>query len=122
VNFSVYSKNSSSMELLFFDSVDASRPSSAITLDPTLNRTCHYWHVFVPGVKPGQLYAYRAHGPFEPRHGLRFDPGKILLDPYGKAVAVPEGYSRSAACGVGDNAAMAMKSVVADPRLAHDCE
>jgi len=121
VNFSVFSKNSTAMELLLFDSVDAALPSSVITLDPARNRTCHYWHVFVQGVKPGQLYAFRAHGPFEPRRGHHFDPNKVLLDPYGKAVAVPDGYSRSAARGVGDNAATAMKSVVADPR-AYDWE
>jgi glycogen operon protein len=49
------------------------------------NRTYHYWHVFVPGVRPGQLYAYRVHGPFEPASGLRFDPSKVLLDPYGRS-------------------------------------
>lgn len=116
VNFSVFSKNSTAMELLLFDSVDAVLPSSVIKLDPARNRTCHYWHILIPGVKPGQLYAFRAHGPFEPRRGLRFDPDKVLLDPYGKAVAVPDGYSRDAARGVGDNAATAMKSVVVDPR------
>jgi glycogen operon protein len=104
------------MELLFFDSADASLPSCVIPLDPARNRTCHYWHVFVPWVKPGQLYAFRAHGPYEPRRGLHFDPGKVLLDPYGKAVAVPAGYSRNAARGVGDTTATAMKSVVVDPR------
>ena len=46
---------------------------------------------------PGQLYGYRAHGPFEPERGLRFDAEKLLLDPYARAVAVPEGYSREAA-------------------------
>lgn len=116
VNFCVYSKSSTSMELLLFDDVDAPSPSRIITLDPKLNRTNHYWHVFVPGMKAGQIYAYRAGGPFEPRRGLRFDPAKVLLDPYGKAVAVPEGYDRSAASRAGDNAATAMKSVVADPR------
>ena len=75
----------------------------------------HYWHVFVPGLRPGQVYAYRAHGPFEPDRGLRFDAEKVLLDPYGLAVAVPETYDRWAAARPGDNVAVAMKSVVADP-------
>src|SRR5262249_35797276 len=65
--------------------------------------------------KPGQIYAYRAYGPFAPERGLRFDGEKVLLDPYGVAIAVPDGYSRTAAIEPGDNAAVAMKSVVADP-------
>jgi glycogen operon protein len=115
VNFSVFSKSSTRVELLFFDSVDDARPSAVVPLDPTDNRTYHYWHVFVPRVEVGQIYGYRAYGPFEPHRGLRFDPAKVLLDPYGKAVAVPEAYSRINAALPGDNCATAMKSVVADP-------
>ena len=85
------------------------------------NRTYHYWHVFVPGVQAGQIYAFRACGPFEPARGLRFDPSKLLLDPYGRAIAVPKNYSRDAACRKGDNTATAMKSVVTDPH-AYDWE
>lgn len=116
VNFSVYSKNCTCMELLLFDSVNAPRPSRIITLDPSRNKTCHYWHVFVPGLQPGQVYGFRAHGPHDPADGLRFDATKVLLDPYGKAVAVPDDYSRKAAGRNGDNSATAMKSVVCDPR------
>ena len=112
VNFSVYSKNASEVELLFFDSVDAARPSRTISLDRQWNRTYHYWHTFVPQILPGQLYGYRVHGPIDPPRGLRFDPKKVLLDPYGRAVAVPRGYNRNAAATPGDNAAQAMKSVV----------
>ena len=103
------------MELLLFDGADAARPSSVITLDPSRNKTYNYWHCFVPGLKSGQIYGFRAHGPFDPSCGLRFDSGKVLLDPYGKAVAMPEGYSRGAAAGTGENTAAAMKSVVCDP-------
>lgn len=116
VNFSVYSKNCTAMELLLFDDVADSQPAQVFTLDPQRNKSYHYWHIFIPDLKPGQLYGYRAYGPFSPHQGHRFDPGKILLDPYGKAVAVPDDYSRSAACGVGENTATAMKSVVVDPR------
>jgi glycogen operon protein len=115
VNFSVFSKSSARVELLLFDGAEDARPSAVIPLDPPGNRTYHYWHVFVPDVQAGQIYGYRACGPFEPRRGLRFDPAKVLLDPYGKAVAVPEGYSRINASLPGDNCATAMKSVVADP-------
>jgi isoamylase len=114
VNFSLYSKNSTALELLLFDEASGGGPSLTIPLDPVKNRTFHYWHAFVPGLKPGQFYGYRAHGPFEPNRGWRFDGDKVLLDPYGRAVAVPEGYSRDAAALPGDNAAVAMKSVVMD--------
>ncbi len=113
VNFSVYSKNAAAMELLLFDEVTGSN-ARVITLDPVKNRTYNYWHVSVPGLKPGQLYGYRARGPFEPQRGLRFDPDKVLLDPYARAVAVPQTYSRLAATQPGDNAARAMKSVVTE--------
>jgi glycogen operon protein len=114
VNFSVFAKGSTGLDLLLFDGVDDDRPVRVITLDPRLNRTFHYWHVCVPGLKPGQVYAYRAHGPYEPENGLRFDPQKVLFDPYARAMAVPARYSRGAACQVGDNTAQALKSVVAD--------
>jgi glycogen operon protein len=114
VNFSIFSKHSTGVELLFFDRVDDAKPSRVIYLDPRTNRTYHYWHVFVPGVTAGQLYGYRVHGPYKPEQGLRFDPNKVLLDPYGKCIAQPMGYSRAAACQPGDNTATALKSVVAD--------
>ena len=117
VNFSIFSKSCSVMELLLFDEGEEAKPSRVITLDPETNRTYHYWHVFVPGLGPGQRYAYRAIGPFEPQRGLRFDPEKVLLDPYGRAVSIPKDYSRLAASRPGDNASRAMKSVVTG---AHD--
>jgi isoamylase len=116
VNFSLFSRSAKGMELLFFDRVDDARPERVIHLDPSTNRSYHYWHVFVPGVQPGQIYGYRAEGPFDPANGMRFDPSKVLLDPYGRAAVVPKNYSRSAAHREGDNAATAMKSVVVDPR------
>lgn len=117
VNFSLYSKSSSLVELLLFDHVDDQKPAVVIPLDPWRNRTYHYWHVFVRGLPSGQIYGYRARGPFEPQQGLRFDHEKLLLDPYGKAVAVPEQYSRTAASLPGDNCPTAMKSVLVDLRL-----
>jgi glycogen operon protein len=72
--------------------------------------------VFVPGVTAGQIYGYRVHGPFEPERGLRFDPTKLLLDPYGRGVVVPKNYNRIDARKDGDNTATAMKSVVVDSR------
>ena len=113
VNFSVFSKNATGVDLLLFDREDDARPSRAIPLDPVSNHTYHYWHVFVPGLESGQIYGYRVRGPFEPHAGMRFDPGKVLLDPYGRAVVVPKAYSREAAGREGNNSATAMKSVVA---------
>ena len=114
VNFSVFSKGSEAVELLLFDHVDDPKPSRVIELDRRTNRTYHYWHVYVPGITAGQLYAYRVRGPYLPERGLRFEPGKVLLDPYGRCIARPAGYSRDAARRPGDNASSAMKSVVAD--------
>ena len=115
VNFSVFSKNATAVDLLLFDRVDDGVPARVIRVDQA-NCTYHYWHAFVPDVKPGQIYGFRVHGPFDPPHGLRFDSGKVLLDPYGRGVVVPRGYNRDAAARKGDNAATAMKNVLVDPR------
>jgi len=115
VNFSVFSRHATAIELLLFDDAEAVQPSRIVQLDSGANRTYHYWHVFVPDLRPGQIYAYRVHGPFAPERGLRFDPAKVLLDPYGRGIVVPDTYDRQAASRAGDTIASAMKSVVADP-------
>ncbi len=83
VNFSIYSENATGVELCLFDETDGPE-SRKIFL-----RECtgHVWHCYVPGLKPGQLYGYRIHGPYEPEQGLRFNPAKLLIDPYAKALA-----------------------------------
>jgi isoamylase len=116
VNFSLFSRRASGVELLFFDREEDARPARVISIDSAANRTYHYWHTFVPGVQAGQFYAYRVQGPYDPGSGSRFDATKVLLDPYGRGVVVPKNYSRDAARGEGDNAATAMKSVVVDPQ------
>jgi isoamylase len=113
-NFSVFSANAKRMELVFFDHANSPYPSKVVSFDPVLHRTSHYWHIFVPGIKPGQLYGYRADGPDDPSNGHRFDPHKVLIDPYGKSVSLCSNYSRAAASRSGDNAGESMKSVVAD--------
>ena len=115
VNFCVFSKYATGVDLLFFDRHEDGIPTRTIRLDPKRNRTYYYWHVFVPDVKPGQLYGYRVHGPFDPSRGMRFDPSKLLIDPYTKAVAYGDNYERAAASRPGDNTAKAMKSVVIAP-------
>ena len=97
-----------------------SRPASSRSI-PCANRTYHYWHVFVSGRAAGAALRLSRAWASDPARGLRFDPPKVLLDPYGRGVVVPQNYSRDAAAQPGDNAATAMKSVVVDPR-AYDWE
>ena len=114
VNFSIFSAHATQVEIVFFDHADAQQPSRVIKLDPALNRTSHYWHIFVPGIKTAQLYGYHVDGPRDASGGNRFDSQKVLIDPYGKSVSVGQHYERAAASKPGDNAATSMKSVVAD--------
>ena len=116
VNFSVFARDCSGIELLLFNKANDATASRIIPLDPKRNRTYHYWHTFVPDIGSGQLYGYRVAGPLKPQRGQRFDKGKLLIDPYGRAVSMPVGYCRKAACVPGDNVAQSIKSVVADPR------
>lgn len=90
VNFSLFSKHAEGVDLLFFDSLQDLEPSAVLRLDPRVNKTYHYWHVFVSDIKAGQLYGYRVRGPFDPSRGHRFDSEKVLIDPYSKAVAYSE--------------------------------
>jgi len=115
VNFSVFSRRATRIELLLFAGAEEAQPTRVIELDPRRHRSYYYWHVFVPGIRPGQLYAYRASGPFDPAHGLRFDPSKALLDPYSRAVVVPQAYSRRRSGQYGEHDTGAMKSAVVDP-------
>ena len=79
-NFSLYSENAEAVELCLFDD------SGAETRLNLGEATAYYWHAYVPGVGPGQRYGYRAHGPWKPENGLRFNPSKLLLDPYALAI------------------------------------
>lgn len=115
VNFSIFSKNATAVDLLLFDAVDDPQPARIIPIDPATNRTYHYWHILVPDLKPGQIYGYRVDGPTDPAKGMRFDRTKVLLDPYGRSVLVPNGYCREAASSDGENFATAMKNVVVNP-------
>lgn len=96
-NFSIFSASACGMQLVLFDHADDRAAVRTVTLDPAHNRTSHYWHIFLPGIKAGQLYGYRADGPSDPAAGQRFDSQKVLLDPYGKGVSVGPNYSRAAA-------------------------
>jgi len=84
--FAVFSRHATAVSLLLFDHPQSAKPSREIPLDPRLNRTGDIWHVRVEGAGPGTLYLYRVDGPWEPEKGHRFDPNRLLLDPYVKAV------------------------------------
>jgi len=83
VNFALYSENATKVELCFYDS-RGRRETGRIQLT---EHTAFVWHVYVPGLQPGLLYGYRVHGPWEPARGLRFNPAKLLIDPYAQAIA-----------------------------------
>ncbi len=121
VNFAVFSKYGTALELLLFDGPTDPAPARVVALDPARNRTGHYWHVFVPGALAGQVYAWRVQGPDQAANGHRFDGSKVLLDPYGLAVVGQEIYDRTAARAEGDNCARALRSAVIDPS-AYDWE
>jgi len=114
VNFSVFSQNASAIELLLFNTAEATKPTYVIKLDPSRNQTYHYWHVFVPNLTAGQIYAYRAYGEYAPEKGQRFDKTKVLLDPYARAIVGEEFYDREAAAHRGNNCPQALKGVVVD--------
>ncbi len=86
VNFALFSEHATGVELCLFDGPDSSEESTRISLR---ERTNNVWHVYLPDVRPGQLYGYRVHGPYRPEQGHRFNPAKLLLDPYAKAISGP---------------------------------
>jgi glycogen operon protein len=109
VNFCLYSRNARRVELVLYRDANDKEPSRTISLDPLSNRTYHYWHLFVPGLLAGQLYAFRVDGLHDPAQGHRFNPSIPLLDPYAKAIAFPTARSKS-----GNGKGVPWKSVVCD--------
>ena len=82
-NFAIYSENATGVELCLFDGDDAATE----TRIQVHERSHHVWHVYLPDAGPGQLYGFRVHGPYDPTNGHRFNPNKLLLDPYAKAIS-----------------------------------
>ena len=116
VNFSIFSKHATSIDLVLFERPTDKKPVRIIRLEPGTNKTFYYWHCFIQGIGTGQIYAWRAYGPYHPEKGLRFDPSKILLDPYAKVI-ITENYNRESAKKYGEeNCESAMKCVVSDSR------
>ena len=83
VNFALFSENATAVELCLFDQMQEDRESHRIRLDECTDQV---WHVYLPEVRPGQLYGYRVHGPYDPLAGHRFNHHKLLIDPYAKAL------------------------------------
>ncbi|ADL50859.1 glycogen debranching protein GlgX [Clostridium cellulovorans] len=113
VNFSVFSENASSVELLLFNSNTDIKPFQIITLDNKNNKTFSVWHVFVKGLKPGVFYGYRVDGPQNVNEGHRFNKNKVLIDPYAKGNC-NDLWDRGRACDTNDNLDVSMRSVVID--------
>ncbi len=84
VNFALFSEHATAVDLCLFDSTDPSREERRIAV---IERTDQIWHVYLPEARPGLLYGYRVHGHYAPAEGHRFNPAKVLLDPYAKAIA-----------------------------------
>ncbi len=83
VNFALFSEHATKVELCLFESAEASNETFRITLPEQSDLV---WHGYLPDVRPGQVYGYRVHGPHDPKAGHRFNPNKVLLDPYAKAI------------------------------------
>ena len=82
-NFAVFSEHATAVDLCLFEAADDGNESARVRLR---ERTDQIWHAYLPDVRPGQLYGFRAHGPYAPEEGHRFNPAKLLLDPYAKAI------------------------------------
>jgi isoamylase len=114
VNFSVFSRNATAVELLLFNKHDDVQPFQIIKLEPQVNQTFFFWHVYVKGLKAGALYAYRVDGPQDLHgRGFRFDRNRVLIDPYslGNTKTL---FNRAHAVRAADNLATSMRSVVID--------
>jgi isoamylase len=123
VNFALFSENATRAELCLFDNTDS---ETRIDLPEV---TDFSWHGYLPGIGPGQRYGFRVHGPYNPQAGHRFNPTKLLLDPYAKAIDGGQSWSNALygyqvghpaadlSCDEQDSAGMLPKCIVIDPRF-----
>ena len=124
VNFALFSEHATRVELCLFDGPDAAKETHRIALP---EKTHQVWHGYLPELRPGQLYGYRVHGPYEPKAGHRFNPNKVVLDPYAKAIGRDVAWSdemygyrvgdpeADLSMDTRDNAALAPLAAVVDP-------
>jgi isoamylase len=128
VNFALFSRHAEGVCLQFFDLPEDVSPTRSIILDAARNKTGDIWHVWVEGVRPGQLYGYRVAGPHAPHDGHRFNPERLLVDPYATAIALlpeqdfgpalgydPDSPHKDLSQSEYDNAATAPKCIVIHP-------
>jgi isoamylase len=113
VNFSLFSEAATEVGLLLFDSPSAIEPSQIIRLDPFVNKTFHFWHVFVRGCGPGTYYAFRVDGPMDPAAGHRFNANKVLIGLYSQGIC-KQLWNRADAVGPQDNLATSMRCAIVD--------
>src|SRR6187399_2274421 len=86
VNFALFSEHATAVHLCLFETPDAPMEQLCV---PLTERTDRVWHGYLPDARPGQLYGFRVHGPWDPARGFRFNPAKVLLDPYARAIGRP---------------------------------
>lgn len=91
MNFAIFSRHATGVRLDFFDHVEGSVPTRSILFDSARNKTGDIWHVWLEGIRPGQLYGFRFAGPYAPHDGHRFNPDKLVVDPYATAIALIPG-------------------------------
>ncbi|HEV2445249.1 MAG TPA: hypothetical protein VGS58_04985, partial [Candidatus Sulfopaludibacter sp.] len=99
VNFAIFSRHATGVRLDFFARAEESKPTRVVILDAARNKTGDVWHVWVEGIRPGQLYGFRLAGLYAPCEGHRFNPDKLLVDPYATALASPPGMDFRLAAG-----------------------
>ena len=107
INFVLFSRHATVVRLEFYQNADDHSPSRIIDFDPVRHRTGDVWHVWVGGILAGQLYGYRVEGPYLPEEGHRFNPHKLLLDPYARAIAGIENWDFLAARGYDSSSTLA---------------
>jgi len=111
VNFVLFSRHATRVRLELYRHADDSSPTKVLDLDPARHRTGDIWHVWLRGIPAGQLYGYRIEGPYEPEQGHRFNPHKLLLDPFARAIACVEDWDFSAARGYDSSSSLSDLSI-----------
>jgi isoamylase len=111
VNFVLFSRHATRVQLELYRSADDSSPIRIIDLDPARHRTGDVWHVWLRGLVSGQLYGYRVEGPYQPEQGHRYNSHKLLLDPYARAITAVEDWDFAAARGYDSSSNLADLSI-----------
>ena len=111
VNFVLFSRHATRVHLELYQNADDSTPTRIIDLDPVRHRTGDIWHVWLRGIAIGQLYGYRIDGPYQPEEGHRFNPHKLLLDPYARAIAGVKNWDFLAARGYDSSSSLTDLSI-----------